>query len=52
MHDANIVLWNTMIGGYAIHIYNKDALKIFDLMKHLATNPNRIKFVCIILAYN
>ena len=50
MHDADTVSWNAMIGGYAIHGYSKDALKLFDLMKHLGTNPDSITFVCVLLA--
>jgi len=39
-----------MIGGYEIHGYNKDPLKLFDLMKYLETNPNNIKFIFVLLA--
>ena len=35
MHDENIVSWNTIIIGYAIHCYNKDSLKLLNLLKHL-----------------
>jgi len=31
---------------------NKDAPKLFDLMKHLVTNPNSITFLCFLLACN
>lgn len=34
MHAANIVYRNVIITRYAIHGYNKDALKLFDLFKH------------------
>ena len=44
MHDANIVLLIVTIRGLAIHGYNKNALKLFDLMKHFKTNPNNITF--------
>jgi len=39
-----------MIGGYVIHVYNKDSLKIFDLMKYLGINLNNITFLYILLA--
>jgi len=45
MHNANIIPYNSMIGGYTIHIYRKYYLKIFDLMKHLRTKSNSITFV-------
>lgn len=41
-----------MVGGYAIHGYNKDALKLFDPMKYLETKPNNITFVCVLLAWS
>jgi len=49
MHNANIVSWNEMIGGYAMHRYGKDTLKLFNMMKHLGTNPHIITFVCFLL---
>lgn len=52
IHDVNIVSLITIIGGYAIHGYNKDALKIFDMIKHLEVNHNNITFVCILLVYS
>ena len=51
MHDANTISRTAMIGGYAIHGYNKDALKLVNLMKHkLGTNLNNITFACVLLA--
>jgi len=35
MHDANTISWITIIGGYAIHDYNKDSLNLFDMMNYL-----------------
>lgn len=32
--------------------YNKDSLKLFDLMKHLRTNLTNITFVCVLLICN
>ena len=40
--------WNEMIRGYAIHRYNKYALKIFDMMKHLGTKPYNITFLYVL----
>jgi len=52
MHDAYIILWNTMIRGHVIYGYNKDTLKLFDLMKHLGTKPNIITFLRVLLTCN
>jgi len=48
MYDVNTILWTTMIRGYTIRGYNKNSLKLFDLMKHLGTNPNNITFVYLV----
>lgn len=34
MHHENIISWNAIIRGYAIHCYNMDALKLFNLGNH------------------
>lgn len=52
MHDENMVSWTTMVGGYAIHEYNKDVFKPFDLIKHLGIELNNIIFVYVLLACN
>lgn len=52
MHDAYTLSWAVMIERYAIHGYNKDDLKLFDLVKHLRTNLDKITFVCVLLACN
>lgn len=49
---ANIVTLTTMIRGYTIHIYNKYALKWFNLIKYLGTNHYKITFICILLSWN
>ncbi|XP_057871438.2 pentatricopeptide repeat-containing protein DOT4, chloroplastic isoform X2 [Cryptomeria japonica] len=50
MQHQNVVSWNVMIAGYAMHGYSKDALELFELMKHSGTNPNDISFICILFA--
>ena len=48
----DIYEYNAMLGGYAIHGYSKDSLKLFDMMKHLGTNPNSISFIYVPLTCN
>ncbi|KAH9293476.1 hypothetical protein KI387_041319 [Taxus chinensis] len=50
MKPPDVASWNAMVAGYAMHGHSKDALKIFELMKHTGTNPNHVSFVCILFA--
>ncbi|KAH9310480.1 hypothetical protein KI387_025515, partial [Taxus chinensis] len=50
IHNPNVISWTAMIAGYAMHGFSKDALEVFELMKHSGTNPNHISFVCILFA--
>eukprot|EP01018_Ginkgo_biloba_P001708 Gb_40749 [translate_table: standard] len=50
MHQQDAVLWNAMIAGYAMHGHGKEALKLFEQMKHSGTNPDRVTLVGILSA--
>ncbi|XP_057832181.2 pentatricopeptide repeat-containing protein At5g27110-like [Cryptomeria japonica] len=50
MPERNVVSWNAMIAGYAQNGFCKDALKIFELMKHSGTYPDIVSFACVLCA--
>ncbi|XP_057848020.2 pentatricopeptide repeat-containing protein At2g03880, mitochondrial [Cryptomeria japonica] len=50
MQHPNVVSWTTIIAGYAMHGYSKDALRLFELMKLSGTNPNHVTFLCVLFA--
>ncbi|KAI3964757.1 hypothetical protein MKW92_017609 [Papaver armeniacum] len=50
MTTRNLVSWNAMIGGYAMHGKAKEAIEIFELMKKDGEKPNFISFTCILSA--
>eukprot|EP00253_Pinus_taeda_P001176 PITA_01176 len=50
MPTKNVVSWNTMIVGYAIHGQSKQALQLFERMQHAGTNPDRVTFIGILSA--
>ncbi|XP_057862802.2 pentatricopeptide repeat-containing protein At2g13600 [Cryptomeria japonica] len=50
MPRRNIVSWTAMIAGYAQNGYCKDALKLFELMKHRGTCPDNASFSCVLFA--
>ncbi|KAH9297551.1 hypothetical protein KI387_029233, partial [Taxus chinensis] len=50
MSTRDAVSWSTMIAGYAMHGFHKDALELFELMKHSGTYLDHVSFVCVIYA--
>ncbi|XP_059069540.1 pentatricopeptide repeat-containing protein At3g12770-like [Cryptomeria japonica] len=50
MPQRDVISWNAMIAGYAQNGFSKDALKIFELMKHSATYPDVVSFACVLYA--
>ncbi|XP_057816438.2 pentatricopeptide repeat-containing protein At3g12770-like [Cryptomeria japonica] len=48
--QRNVVSWNAMIAGYAQNGFCKDALRIFELMKHSGIYPNIVSFACVLYA--
>ncbi|XP_059067511.1 pentatricopeptide repeat-containing protein At2g22070 [Cryptomeria japonica] len=50
MSKRDVVSWNAMIAGYAMHGFSKDAIELFELMKQCGTHPNHLSFVCVLYA--
>eukprot|EP01018_Ginkgo_biloba_P033709 Gb_29557 [translate_table: standard] len=50
MPQRDVVSWNAMIVGYALHGYGKEALQLFEQMQHVGVNPDRITFVGVLSA--
>ncbi|XP_057873045.2 pentatricopeptide repeat-containing protein At3g24000, mitochondrial-like [Cryptomeria japonica] len=48
--QRNVISWNAMIAGYAQNGFCKDALKLFELMKHSGTYPDIVSFACVLCA--
>jgi pentatricopeptide repeat protein len=52
MHQRDVVSWTAMIAGYAMHGCGKEALKLFEQMKHSGMNPEpchlSLCFVCML----
>ncbi|XP_074263760.1 pentatricopeptide repeat-containing protein At1g20230-like [Silene latifolia] len=52
MPTKNLVTWNVIIGGYAMHGKHKEAFDMFDLMKKSGQKPNSVTFTCLLSACN
>ncbi|XP_057833194.2 pentatricopeptide repeat-containing protein At2g13600-like [Cryptomeria japonica] len=50
MHRPDLASWNAMIAGYAMHGYIKDALRLFELMRHFQTKPDRVSLLHVLFA--
>ncbi|CAM6076308.1 unnamed protein product [Sphagnum tenellum] len=50
MPFRDVVTWNAMIGGYAIHGHGKEALKQFEQMCEEGVQPDDTTFVCLMSA--
>eukprot|EP01018_Ginkgo_biloba_P001839 Gb_27521 [translate_table: standard] len=50
LHQRNVVSWNAIIAGYAMHGCAKEALKLFEQMQQSGINPNHVTFVCVLSA--
>eukprot|EP01018_Ginkgo_biloba_P003193 Gb_13221 [translate_table: standard] len=50
MEQRAVVSWNAMIGGYAMHGYGKEALKLFEQMQRSGINPDHVTLVCVLSA--
>ncbi|GLJ26657.1 hypothetical protein SUGI_0518490 [Cryptomeria japonica] len=50
MPQQNVVSWNAMIAGYAIHGCSNEALKLFKDMQESCVNPDYVTFVGILSA--
>ncbi|CAM8942170.1 unnamed protein product [Rhodiola kirilowii] len=52
MPHKNLVSWNAILGGYAMHGKCKEALEIFHLMQKSGQKPDHISFTCIFSAFS
>eukprot|EP01018_Ginkgo_biloba_P032088 Gb_22772 [translate_table: standard] len=50
MSKHDVVSFNAMIVGYAMHGCCKEALQLFEQMQHTGTNPNHATFVGVLSA--
>ncbi|XP_057854815.2 pentatricopeptide repeat-containing protein At2g13600 [Cryptomeria japonica] len=50
MPQRDAISWNAIIAGYAQNGFCKDALNIFELMKHSGTCPDTASFACVLCA--
>eukprot|EP01018_Ginkgo_biloba_P034705 Gb_25843 [translate_table: standard] len=48
MSQRNVVLWNAMIGGYAMHGHGEEALTLFYQMQQGGINPDKITFTGVL----
>uniref|UniRef100_A0A7N0SV37 DYW domain-containing protein n=1 Tax=Kalanchoe fedtschenkoi TaxID=63787 RepID=A0A7N0SV37_KALFE len=48
--QKNLVSWNAILGGYAMHGKCKEALEIFNSMQKNRQKPDHISFTCILSA--
>lgn len=50
MPSRNVVSWNAMMGGYAMHGKAKDVMELFNLMQTSLQKPDFITFTCVLSA--
>ncbi|XP_057816795.2 pentatricopeptide repeat-containing protein At4g02750 [Cryptomeria japonica] len=50
MHQRDVVAWNAMIAGYAMHGCAEEAFQLFEQMKSSGMSPNHITFICVLSA--
>ncbi|KAM7252513.1 hypothetical protein ACFE04_024396 [Oxalis oulophora] len=50
MPSKNLVCWNAMMNGYAMHGKAKEAIEIFDLMQRKGQKPDSVSFVSLLSA--
>jgi pentatricopeptide repeat protein len=48
--DAIVVSWNSILGGFAMHGHDKEALTYFEQMCEEGVQPDDITFVCLLSA--
>lgn len=52
MPIKNVVSWNAMLGGYAMHGRAKDAIDLFYLMEFSNQKPDSISFTCMLSSFS
>eukprot|EP01018_Ginkgo_biloba_P022101 Gb_10151 [translate_table: standard] len=50
IHTRDIVLWNSMIAGYAQNGFSKEALQVFEEMQQSGMKPDHITFIGVLSA--
>ncbi|KAM0972676.1 hypothetical protein ACFX13_016361 [Malus domestica] len=50
LHTRNLVCWNAVMSGYAMHGMAKKTMEIFDMMQRSGQKPDFISFTCILSA--
>jgi pentatricopeptide repeat protein len=50
MPSRDVVTWNAILGGCAMHGHGREALKCFESMCEEVVQPNDITFVCLLSA--
>ncbi|KAG6480277.1 pentatricopeptide repeat-containing protein At1g20230-like [Zingiber officinale] len=50
MPKRNVVTWNAIIGGYAMHGLANDAIEMFVSMKRHRQKPDTVTFICLLSA--
>lgn len=50
IRDKDVIAWNTMIVGYAMHGFSQDALQLFNEMCRIGYQPTDITFIGVLSA--
>lgn len=50
VNDKDVIAWNSMIVGYAMHGFSKDALRLFNEMCRVGLKPTDVTFIGILNA--
>ncbi|GAB4842542.1 hypothetical protein Ancab_012516 [Ancistrocladus abbreviatus] len=50
MEKKDLISWNTMIGGLAMHGHDTDALSVFEQMKISGVKPDGVTFISVLCA--
>lgn len=52
MPYKNLVTWNAILGGYAMHGKCKEALEIFHSLEMSGEKPDHVSFTCLLSAFS
>ncbi|KAL3603330.1 hypothetical protein D5086_004189, partial [Populus alba] len=50
MPNRNLVSWNSLMAGYAMHGKTIEAINIFELMQRCGQKPDHVSFTCVLSA--
>ncbi|CAK7346182.1 unnamed protein product [Dovyalis caffra] len=50
MPNRNLVSWNSLLAGYAMHGKTSEAINIFQLMQRRGQRPDHVSFTCVLSA--